>query len=31
MALGQKRYGERDFLNECLELLDDGPIYMNDD
>ena len=26
MALGQKRYGERDFLNECLELLEGGPL-----
>ena len=26
MALGQKRYGERDFLRECLELLEDGPL-----
>ena len=26
MALGQKRYGERDFLSECLEVLDDGPL-----
>jgi Rab-like protein 2 len=26
MALGQKRYGERDFLSECLELMEDGPL-----
>jgi Rab-like protein 2 len=30
MALGQKRYGERDFLSECLELLDDGPLKLNE-
>lgn len=28
MALGQKRYGsgERDFLRDCLVLLEDGPL-----
>lgn len=26
MALGQKRYGEKDFLRECLDVLDGGPL-----
>ncbi len=26
MALGQKRYGEKDFLRECLDVLEGGPL-----
>ena len=28
MALGQKRYGEKDFLRECLDFMEDGPLKM---
>lgn len=28
-GLGQQKYGEKDFLSECLELFEDGPLQQN--
>jgi hypothetical protein len=25
--LGQRKYGEKDFLSECLELFEDSPLF----
>ena len=29
-GLGQRKYGEKDFLSECLELFDEGPLGRSD-
>mgnify|MGYP000750407024 CR=1 FL=1 len=28
-GLGQRKYGEKDFMSECLELFNDGPLQQN--